>query len=152
MTASGTEEPSTDEEELSSKLAMLKVRDEAREKGKSGEPDEKDKGTKILAFSSVELVCRDGGRRCAESGWRVLTYLCLFPGRKVEASSDKNSGPEKKVGLDDFNFIKVLGKGSFGKVMLGEKKGTDEVYAVKVSSKHFVSSKHSQQAYSDTAV
>jgi serine/threonine protein kinase len=40
-----------------------------------------------------------------------------------------------KVGLDDFDLLKVIGRGGFGKVMLVRKKGTQDLYAMKILSK-----------------
>lgn len=43
--------------------------------------------------------------------------------------------PQPKVSVEDFELLKVLGKGSFGKVMMVRKKDTEKIYAMKTLRK-----------------
>ncbi|KAJ2722855.1 Serine/threonine-protein kinase Sgk2 [Coemansia sp. Benny D115] len=51
------------------------------------------------------------------------------------ADRTKNVNGPQKVGLDDFQLLSIIGKGSYGKVMLARYKDTGKVMAIKVISK-----------------
>lgn len=68
----------------------------------------------------------------------VLRFLTEDANKKPEGFGErKPPRPRRKpkVGLHSFQLLKVIGKGSFGKVVLARKKDTGVVYAMKILAK-----------------
>ncbi|ETN77341.1 phorbol esters/diacylglycerol binding domain protein [Necator americanus] len=84
----------------------------------------------IMTDSSADQASSGAG----DSGPRLLQQI------SEEDSGVKVPKPTTAgtVTIQDFSFIKVLGKGSFGKVMLAERKGSEEVYAIKILKKDVI--------------
>ena len=58
-------------------------------------------------------------------------------------------GEEKHLSIDDFTLLKVVGKGSYGTVMLARKKDTGEVLAIKMLKKSYLK-KRKQEVHTKT--
>nr|CCA19476.1 protein kinase putative [Albugo laibachii Nc14] len=53
----------------------------------------------------------------------------------IKELDGSDRAPAAKVSIEDFELLKVLGKGSFGKVMMVRKKDTKKIYAMKTLRK-----------------
>ncbi|CEP60953.1 serine/threonine protein kinase YPK1 LALA0_S02e03422g [Lachancea lanzarotensis] len=60
---------------------------------------------------------------------------------KLNVSVDYKPATNRSLSIDDFDLLKVIGKGSFGKVMQVRKKDTNKVYALKAIRKSYIVSK-----------
>lgn len=65
------------------------------------------------------------------------------PKKSHVAMRQRRKAPKRrKVSLDDFALLKVLGKGNFGKVLLSKSKNTDRLCAIKVLKKDHIIQNH----------
>jgi len=78
---------------------------------------------------------------------------------RLESAIDgATKGKEKKlysqaINLEDFHIMKVIGRGTFGKVYMVKKKDTNEIYAMKVLKKSvLVKNKHLKYAITECNV
>lgn len=100
--------------------------------------------------SQVVVSTRKKKKFCFEVQTPNRTYF-LVPDNETEMKSwieaikqslkgsSKNGGgspdEQKKIGIQDFDLLTVIGKGSFGKVLQVRKKDTGRIYAMKVLNK-----------------
>ncbi|CCC70630.1 hypothetical protein NCAS_0F01460 [Naumovozyma castellii] len=60
---------------------------------------------------------------------------------RINISVDYKPSKNKRLTIDDFDLLKVIGKGSFGKVMQVRKRDTQKIYALKAIRKSYIVSK-----------
>ncbi|KAA8582183.1 hypothetical protein FQN60_008923 [Etheostoma spectabile] len=88
-----------------------------------------------LANKLAEMGLQAGGlskRNSVAKG----TGQMRAPTERRESTDTQQQTP--RLGISDFTFLQVLGKGSFGKVMLARLNGRDRVFAVKVLKKDII--------------
>ncbi|XP_014876726.1 protein kinase C eta type isoform X1 [Poecilia latipinna] len=60
------------------------------------------------------------------------------PSERTESTTTEAQPETPRLGISDFTFLQVLGKGSFGKVMLAKLNSKDHVFAIKVLKKDII--------------
>ncbi|XP_061052973.1 protein kinase C delta type isoform X2 [Eubalaena glacialis] len=100
---------------------------------------------KLLAEALNQVTQRPARRSDSETAETVGIYQNFEKKPGVSADDVPGTGTYGKIwesstkcSIENFTFLKVLGKGSFGKVLLAELKGKKEFFAIKALKKDVV--------------
>ncbi|CAG2055320.1 unnamed protein product [Timema podura] len=121
------EEGSENSSSAQGEKARTKLKFESgKEKGSSSSSESRETGTPFLATNpDLRLSCEPRDEPSRGTPGRVTPPATSIP-------------HFRKYNIDDFHFLKLLGKGSFGKVLLAELKNTECYYAIKCLKKDVV--------------
>ena len=64
-----------------------------------------------------------------------MEELKLSPGSKEKGARKASDNATEKINFDSFEFLGLMGEGSYGKVYMAKKRNTDKLYAIKVLEK-----------------
>ncbi|OXB82532.1 UNVERIFIED_CONTAM: hypothetical protein H355_005787 [Colinus virginianus] len=99
-----------------------------------GEVEEEDGSERVLLLLQETHVRRAGGRLSVTEQHEKCNGLKLSHPH-VEQSSKIETVERKKLNFDHFQILRAIGKGSFGKVCIVQKRDTEKMYAMKYMNK-----------------
>ncbi|KAF2070941.1 hypothetical protein CYY_007747 [Polysphondylium violaceum] len=111
----------------------LTLQDEDSNEKVDKDKKKKDKLESSINFDHHDKDAKNGADSAFINGNSASSVLSTTP--SSSSSSSTPTSKKRKLGIDDFELLKVLGVGSFGRVFLVRRKDTKNLYAMKVLNK-----------------
>ena len=96
-----------------------------------------------IDFTQRENILNDNSSYIFDSSKNLLGANPSKNTLKTFKKSYKNK--HKKVKLEDFKFIRLIGVGSYGKIYVASKKNSNKLYAIKILNKKNIYNQNEKQ-------